>query len=210
MVDTIVVFIIGYSIGNIQTSYLLGKLLYKVDIRTLGHGNAGASNALVSFGFKFGLLVAFVDVAKGLISILIIRYFYQVGFNPDEAMLLYVNGYAAILGHIFPVIMRFKGGKGTATLIGVLLGFNPIYGVSAMLIVIGVTFLTDYVAISTAVLVISVIGLTVFKQMGTAPIIISIVGAAISLFKHRKNYVRITKNEEGRLSHALEKMKKKK
>lgn len=210
MKDIIVVFLIGYIIGNIQTSYLLGKLIYKVDIRTLGHGNAGASNALDAFGLKFGLTVAFVDVLKGMVSILIIKQFYQIGYHPEEALLLYVNGYGAILGHIFPLIMRFRGGKGTATLVGVLLGFNPLYGVSAMLIIIVFTFITDYVAVSTGILVIIVIGLTIYEQMGTVPIVLSVFGALLSLYKHRKNYVRITKNEEGRLSLALKKLKSKK
>ena len=183
MKDIIVVFLVGYVLGNFQTSYLMGKLIYKVDIRTLGHGNAGASNALDSIGLKFGLLVAFVDVAKGLISILIIKHFYQIG-------------------HIYPIIMKFKGGKGTATLIGVLLGFNVFYGIAAMLIIIVFTFITDYVAISTGILVVCVVGLTIFEQLGTIPILLSIFGALLSLYKHLPNYKRITKNEEGRLSLA--------
>jgi glycerol-3-phosphate acyltransferase PlsY len=210
MRDVIVVFIIGYLLGNIQASYVLGKLIYKVDIRTLGHGNAGASNAMTSFGFKFGLLVAFVDVAKGLMTILIIRYFYHVGFNPEEALLLYVGALGVILGHNFPVFMGFKGGKGTASLLGVLLGINPVYGIGGILLIIIVTIITDRVALSAGVLVLSFLGLTLIKQMDIWAILIGIVLVALSIYKHIPNYKRIITNEEGRLSTALAKTKKKK
>lgn len=206
MKDVVVVFLIGYVLGNFQTSYVFGRLIYKVDIRTLGYGNAGASNALDSIGFKFGLLVAFFDVLKGLLSILLIKNLYHVAFVPNEALLLYVNGYGVILGHIYPAIMRFKGGKGTATLIGVLLGLQAIYGVAGMLIIIIVTLITDHVAISTGVLVVSFVFLTIFKNMGFWPIILSILGAMLSLYLHLPNYKRIAKKEEGRLSNVFKKI----
>ena len=210
MKDFIVVFLIGYVLGNIQTSYILGKLVYKVDIRTLGHGNAGTSNAVDSINWKFGLVVAIVDIAKGMIAVLIVKEIYQIGFVPGEALLLYVGGYGAILGHIYPIFMHFKGGKGTATLIGVLLGFNPLYGVGGMLIIIVFTLITDYVTLSTAVLVLSVVALTISKQMGMGPILIVIFGALLSFYLHLPNYKRMLKREEGRLSLALAKMRKKK
>jgi len=210
MKDIIVVFLMGYVLGNIQTSYLLGKLIYKVDIRTLGHGNAGTSNAVDSINWKFGLVVAFVDIAKGMIAVLIVKQVYQIGFVPGEALLLYVAGYGAIIGHIYPIFMQFKGGKGTATLVGVLLGFNPLYGISAMLIIIIFTVITDYVTLSTVVLVLSVVALTIFKQMGIGPISLSIFGALLSLYLHRENFKRIVKHEEGRLSLFFQKTKKKK
>jgi glycerol-3-phosphate acyltransferase PlsY len=210
MKDIIVVFLIGYALGNIQTSYILGRLLYKVDIRTLGHGNAGTSNAVDSINWKFGLVVAIVDIAKGMIAVLIVKQIYQIGFVPGEAFLLYVGGYGAIIGHIYPIFMNFKGGKGTATLIGVLLGFNPLYGIVGMLIIIIFTIMTDYVTLSTAVLVASVVALTIFKQMGTGPILLSVFGALLSCYLHLPNYKRIAKHEEGRLSLALDKMRRKK
>ena len=207
MQDYIVVAILGYLLGNFQASYIFGKLIKKVDIRTLGHGNAGASNAVESLGWKFGVLVAFLDVLKGIVSILLVKHFYKVGFDPDGALLLYINGYTVILGHIFPFYMGFKGGKGTATLIGIMLGMHPWVGLLGMGIIILVTFLTDYIAIGTLALTLYVIFTTIFKDLGPGPIIISILGALLSLRLHLINYKRISLGTEGRLSLVLKKKK---
>lgn len=207
MQDFIVVAISGYLLGNFQASYIFGKLIKKVDIRTLGHGNAGASNAVESLGWKFGVLVAVLDVLKGVVSILLVKYFYKVGFDPDGALLLYINGYSVILGHIFPFYMGFKGGKGTATLIGIMLGMHPWVGLVGMGIIILATFLTDYVAIGTLALTLYVIFTTVFRDLGPGPIIISILGALLSLKLHLINYKRISLGTEGRLSLVLKKKK---
>lgn len=199
--------IIGYCLGNIQASYLLAKSIKKVDIRTLGFGNAGMSNAVESLGWKFGLLVGFIDVGKGILSVLIIKFLFKIDFNPDGALLLYLNAYSVILGHIYPFHMNFKGGKGTAALIGVLIGLNPLYGIIGILIIIVVTVITDYVTIGTLVLTLYVIGLTLYFKMGIIPLLISISGSLLSLYYHLPNYQRILNHTEGRLSKVLKKAK---
>lgn len=199
--------IIGYCLGNIQASYLLAKSIKKVDIRTLGFGNAGMSNAVESLGWKFGLLVGFIDVGKGILSVLIIKFLFKIDFNPDGALLLYLNAYSVILGHIYPFHMNFKGGKGTAALIGVLIGLNPLYGIIGILIIIVVTVITDYVAIGTVALTLYVIGLTLYFKMGIIPLLISISGSLLSLYYHLPNYRRILNHTEGRLSKVLKKAK---
>lgn len=199
--------IIGYLLGNIQASYLLAKAIKKVDIRTLGFGNAGMSNAVESLGWKFGLLVGFIDVGKGILSVLLIKYLFKIDFNPDGALLLYLNAYSVILGHIYPFHMNFKGGKGTAALIGVLIGLNPLYGLIGILIIIIVTLITDYVTIGTLALTLYVIGITLYFNMGMIPLLISISGSLLSLYYHLPNYRRILNHTEGRLSKVLKKAK---
>lgn len=199
--------IIGYLLGNIQASYLLAKAIKKVDIRTLGFGNAGMSNAVESLGWKFGLLVGFIDVGKGILSVLLIKYLFKIDFNPDGALLLYFNAYSVILGHIYPFHMNFKGGKGTAALIGVLIGLNPLYGLIGILIIIIVTLITDYVTIGTLALTLYVIGITLYFNMGMIPLLISISGSLLSLYYHLPNYRRILNHTEGRLSKVLKKAK---
>src|SRR5690554_5690347 len=135
MKEIIISAVIGYLLGNIQSAYILGKLIKKVDIRTMGQGNAGASNAVESLGWKFGALVAFIDVLKGAVSIFLVKQLFNVELNSEGAFLLYLAGYTAILGHIYPFYMNFKGGKGTATLIGILIGLNPIYGLIGILLI---------------------------------------------------------------------------
>lgn len=199
--------IIGYLLGNIQASYLLAKAIKKVDIRTLGFGNAGMSNAVESLGWKFGLLVGFIDVGKGILSVLLIKYLFKIDFNPDGALLLYFNAYSVILGHIYPFHMNFKGGKGTAALIGVLIGLNPLSGLIGILIIIIVTLITDYVTIGTLALTLYVIGITIYFNMGMIPLLISISGSLLSLYYHLPNYRRILNHTEGRLSKVLKKAK---
>ena len=199
--------IIGYCLGNIQASYLLAKSIKKVDIRTLGFGNAGMSNAVESLGWKFGLMVGFIDVGKGILSVLIIKFLFKIDFNPDGALLLYLNAYSVILGHIYPFHMNFKGGKGTAALIGVLIGLNPLYGLIGILIIVIVTIMTDYVTIGTLALTLYVIGLTLYFKMGIIPLLVSISGSLLSLYYHLPNYRRIFNHTEGRLSKVLKKAK---
>lgn len=199
--------IIGYLLGNIQASYLLAKAIKKVDIRTLGFGNAGMSNAVESLGWKFGLLVGFIDIGKGILSVLLIKYLFKIDFNPDGALLLYFNAYSVILGHIYPFHMNFKGGKGTAALIGVLIGLNPLYGLIGILVIIIVTLITDYVTIGTLALTLYVIGITIYFNMGMIPLLISISGSLLSLYYHLPNYRRILNHTEGRLSKVLKKAK---
>ncbi|SFN31329.1 glycerol-3-phosphate acyltransferase [Proteiniclasticum ruminis] len=208
MKEIIISAVIGYLLGNIQAAYILGKLIKKVDIRTMGQGNAGASNAVESLGWKFGVLVGIIDVLKGVVSILLIKLLFDVKLNPDGAFLLYLAGYTAILGHIYPFYMNFKGGKGTATLVGILLGLNPLYGLIGILFIVSTTLLTDYIVLGTAALTTYVVALTCLKDFGTGALVLSILGALLSMFLHRKNYRRIKLGTETRLSQVLHKKKK--
>lgn len=210
MREFIIAAVIGYLLGNIQTSYILGKYLKKIDIRTLGQGNAGASNAVESLGWKFGIVVAIIDVLKGVVSILLVRQLFSAGFNQEGAPLLYIAGYFAVLGHIYPFFMNFKGGKGTATMIGILLGMNPVYGVIGILIIISMTFITDYIAVGTLALVIYITAMTFFRDLGLLPLVLSILGGLLSLKLHLPNYRRIQEGKETKLSDVLNKKKEKK
>lgn len=208
MKEIIISAVVGYLLGNIQAAYILGKLIKKVDIRTMGQGNAGASNAVESLGWKYGVLVAIIDVLKGAVSILLIKMLFKVELNSEGAFLLYLAGYTAILGHIYPFYMNFKGGKGTATLIGILLGMNPLYGLIGILFIAATTFLTDYIVLGTAALTTYVVVLTYLKDLGPGALILSILGALLSMFLHRKNYKRIKLGTETRLSQVLGRKKK--
>jgi glycerol-3-phosphate acyltransferase PlsY len=209
MKDYIIIAIIGNLFGNFQTSYILGKWLKKVDIRSLGHGNAGASNAVESLGWKFGALVAILDVLKGILAVVLVKRLYHVSFDPQGAFALYLVGYFAMLGHIYPFIMNFKGGKGTATMIGLLLGASPLYGIVGIMLLILVTVLTDYIVIGTLALTLYMLFLTIFKDLGTGAIVLAFLGGALSLKLHLPNYKRMQAGTEGRLSKVLRKRDKK-
>lgn len=203
MKDYVSVLLIGYLFGLFQTSYLLGKLFFKVDVRTLGRGNAGASNATENLGFKFGLMVGLFDILKATLSILVIKVIYDVTLESDGGTLLYLNGFGVILGHNFPFYMGFKGGKGTASLIGMLLGMNPILGLGGMLVIVIFSLSSDFIAIGTLALVIYVVIVTSVLGFGAPSLIISVAIGIMSIYLHRNNYMRIMKKEESRVSRVL-------
>ncbi len=207
MQDYFLVIALGYLLGNFQTSYILGKLIKKVDIRTLGRGNAGASNTVESFGWKFGFIVAFLDAFKGLLAILLVRYFFNVTLDAQGAPLLYLAGYSAILGHIFPFFMNFKGGKGTATLVGMMVGLNPLFGMAGIVVVMAITFITDYVALGTVGLLVWMIAGTIYFDIGIIPVLLALGGALLSIYLHLPNFRRIKNKDENRLTRVLKRKK---
>jgi glycerol-3-phosphate acyltransferase PlsY len=207
MQDILIVCLIGYLFGNIQAAYLITKYFKKADIRSFGYGNAGASNVVESFGMKFGLLVALIDISKAIFSILLIKILYSITLDSNPT-LLYLNGFSVVLGHVFPFHMNFKGGKGTASLIGILFGLNFIYGFLGLFIIILGTFITDRVALGTIGLTLYWIFLTQTLKLGWMPTLISVLMFILSFYLHLPNYKRILNNTEGRLSHVLKKKAK--
>jgi len=202
--DLLIVSLIGYLFGNIQAAYILTKYIKKVDIRSYGHGNAGASNVAESFGMKFGLLVAIIDILKAVLSILLIKQLYAITMETNPT-LLYLNGFGVILGHVFPFYMNFKGGKGTASLIGVLLGLDVYLGLAGIFVIVSATILTDRVALGTFCLTLFWAILTIYFRLGWIPILVSLLMFILSFKLHLPNYRRIMNNTEGRLSTVLKK-----
>ena len=109
--------VLSYLIGSFQSSYIFGKLLKKVDIRDYGSGNPGATNAIRVFGFKFGMACLIIDALKGVLAVYIVKTL----FGADFITLQLAAGIAAILGHNYPFYMGFKGGKGVAASLGIIL-----------------------------------------------------------------------------------------
>jgi len=204
MMNYFIVALIGYIFGCMQFSYILGKTFRNVDIRTLGHGNAGASNAVVSLGWKYGIAVALLDIFKAIISILIVKGLFRNAVNIEQLnFYLYLNGFFVIVGHNHPFFMKFKGGKGTASLIGMLVAINVPMALIGILIIVAVTIVTDYIALGTIALVIYFIIATIYLKFGTGAIIISIVIAMMSIFNHLINIKRIINKEENGLRKAM-------
>lgn len=194
--------IIGYALGNIQTSYLLGKLLKQIDIREHGSGNSGASNAVMVLGWKPGLVAGLVDMGKAAAAVLIVRAIY-----PDAATLPYLAGSSAIFGHIYPFYLGFRGGKGVASLMGMFFGLNLWWGLSCLGSLIIVALLTDY--IEGGSLFIFAAFPIVTWQLGHPPlaIIIATTLTAICFFKHRGNIQRIINQTEVTISEEWNRQK---
>lgn len=140
--------LLAYLIGSVSSSIILGKLIYGVDVRNYGSNNPGANNTQRVLGWKMGLVVLIFDLLKGVAAASLVFFF---PFNPDTNRFVItqiVFGLAAIMGHIFPVYHNFKGGKGVATLCGVLLAIHPFAVLICTVIFLTVFFLTRYVSVS--------------------------------------------------------------
>lgn len=200
---------LGYIFGCFQSSYFLGKIFKKIDIRTLGNGNAGASNATVSFGWKFGVSVAILDILKTIISTIIIRILFQNSLSEGNLIfLIYLNGLFVILGHNYPFYLNFKGGKGTASLVGLLFAINIKFGLLGILTMLIITIVTDYIPLGTIGLVILFVLGSIYFKFNIYCIFISIFVAILSVYKHIPNIKNIISHQENGLRKALNKKEK--
>lgn len=182
----------AYLLGSLSGSLLLGRLR-GVDIRTLGSGNAGGTNALRTQGWKFALGTIVVDVGKGALAVWLARRFGGAAWLPFAA------GFAAMVGHVWPVFHGFRGGKGGGTLLGVLVVLWPL-GLVVVLATWAVAFvLGGYVGLST---VLGVAALPVFGMLadaGPAAIAFAIASALFVAFTHRANLARLRAGSEPRV-----------
>lgn len=203
----IISIILGYGLGCFQTSYLISRYLLKEDVRTKGNGNAGASNMTVAYGKKMGLFVALIDMLKATAAIMIGKNIFMG--EPLLNTLLYVIGLFVIVGHNFPFYMGFKGGKGTASLAGMLFGLNVFMGCIGVVIAISATLISDYIVIGTFSLLLAFNIMTYFLGYGMVPLLLSIVISLLSVYKHRENIELMIKREERSVRETLLKKKDK-
>lgn len=203
--DYFYIIIIGYLFGCLQFAYFFSRFIKKVDIRTLGVGNAGASNVAQSIGIKAGLAVGILDILKGFISVIIIKSLFtdlilEVGYLP-----LYLNGAFVILGHNYPFFMNFKGGKGTASTVGFMMGLDIRLGILTIIIIFIITLLTDYIVIGTMSMLIILILYTLIFHPSFTAITIVLLLTGQSVYKHKINFERIYKKQEKGLRATLKK-----
>ncbi|WP_051575392.1 glycerol-3-phosphate 1-O-acyltransferase PlsY [Mammaliicoccus sp. Q-M61] len=188
---TFVVIILSYLVGCFPSGLVLGKLFYKKDIRQFGSGNLGATNTFRVLGKKAGFIVMFLDIFKGFIVV-----FFPIWFNVDIPSIFV--GICAVVGHVFPIFLKFKGGKAVATSAGAVLGVHPILLIILAIIFFVILYLTKYVSLSSIVAGISCfIGAII---IGDIPfLIVSIVILVILLVRHQSNIVRIFKGQEPKI-----------
>jgi len=194
-------FFISYLLGSIPTAYIYGKAIKGIDIRKYGSKNIGATNSLRVLGKKAGLIVLAVDLGKGLIAVLLIANIFYFS-NPVINLLSFklICGIATVLGHIYPLFLRFKGGKGMATSIGVLLGVIPAIAVLAIIVWLSLFFLFGYVSLSS---ICAVLSLPLFAVLlcQANPHFLSIVLFTITIssfvvVRHKENIKRLLCREE--------------
>ncbi len=206
MREILICIILGYFFGCFQSSYFIGKIFKKVDIRQHGSGNAGASNTTIVLGWRYGLLVGLIDIFKPIISILIIKYLFIDYVAKDYLyFLMYLNGLFVILGHDFPFFMKFKGGKGTASLVGMLIVIDIRIAIIGVLAIVVITIVSDYIALGTFGLLLSFLISTIFFKYSISCIVISLLITVISVYKHKINIKRIIDRTETGLRQTFKK-----
>ncbi|SOC10871.1 acyl-phosphate glycerol-3-phosphate acyltransferase [Ureibacillus xyleni] len=207
LVTLLSVLIVGYLIGCIHGSNF-AKLFTGVNLKEVGHGNAGASNAMLSLGWKFGVLVGLIDIGKGIVAIILGQFLLSnyTNFTPDQmSILLYSIGAAVILGHNFPIHMKFRGGKGTASLIGIFITINWQMGLIAVLFLIVFSLLTNYLIIGVFALYM-IFAITAILQEPTIwPFFITISLFVIAIILHVENINRMRLGTEPKVTTAFNK-----
>lgn len=202
----IIVAIIAYFIGSISFSVLISKKMAGFDVREKGSGNAGSTNVLRSVGKRAALLTLLCDVLKGVISILIAIGIGKIAKDVDKALLVQIAGIAVVLGHTFPVFFGFKGGKGVATSLGILLMTNWQIGLICLVFALALMALTQMVSLGscTAAVLFPVLTLFIKEHFivseGSNYFVFSLILAAIVLFNHRSNIKRMLNGTENKLS----------
>jgi len=195
----------AYFVGNINSAILISKLKGK-DIRECGSGNPGTMNMLRTYGKVLGVLTLVLDVLKGVVPCLLgwlfmgDGQFLQLG---SDRFGMYVAGFCAVLGHIYPVTMKFKGGKGAATIIGVCLTMQPLYALAAFAFGVAFLFATTVGSLTSFIMIslpLTVEGIYASgSPLGVYCAVILFAMYALSLFAHRKNLVKTFSGTEGRV-----------
>lgn len=196
----LLIVIIGYLSGCINGSQIVGKFK-KVNIKKNGMKNAGASNTTVLLGWKYGFIVAFIDVFKAVISLMLAAMLlnkYNVLFDM-QILLLYVNALFVVIGHNFPLTMHFNGGKGTASFFGVLLFLDWKFAVMGLIILLLFAIVTNYFVLGTFMLYVSFITYTAYT-FGRSVTYIAFLFTILFLIKHAENFKRIMNKKEVKLS----------
>jgi len=198
--------IIAYAIGSVNFSVILSKKIAGFDVREKGSGNAGTTNMLRSVGKGAAILTLLLDIIKGLVAILVAKYIVgKIASEANIAILVQLAGFFVVVGHTFPMFFGFKGGKGVATSLGVLLLINPVIGGICLVFALAEMALTRMVSVGSINAAILFPVLTVFiKDNYIADdytyIFFGIAMAVFVVFNHRGNLKRIYDGTENRIS----------
>lgn len=202
IISAIALFILAYLLGSIPSAVWIGKIFYNIDVRDHGSGNAGFTNAMRILGLKAGIPVLLIDIAKGFFAVYI-YYLFPENLKTvfTEQLFPIVLGLLALLGHIFPVMAQFRGGKGVATGAGLLLGLFPLGASLALAVFLLMLFTFRYVSLGSifASLSFPVWVLLWYPGKNISLLVFSFFLTSLILFTHRNNIKRLIRGEENRV-----------
>jgi glycerol-3-phosphate acyltransferase PlsY len=194
--------ILAYLIGSIPTAVWVGKLFYGVDVREYGSGNAGATNTFRVLGKKAGIPVLIIDILKGVASVSLV---YLIEFSTPNSNSLndlrIALGISAFLGHLYPVFASFRGGKGVATMLGIIIALNYPSALLAISIFLIVFLLTKYVSLGAIIASYSypIFILSLYGYDSPTMVIFSLFVSVLITITHQKNIERLVNNRESKM-----------
>ena len=208
MATYIIVAIISYLLGSVSFSVIISKKMAGFDVREKGSGNAGSTNVLRTVGKKAAIITLICDILKGVVAILIALIAGKIIKDLDNALLIQLAGIFVILGHTFPIFFKFKGGKGIATSLGVLLIVNWQIGLICLVFALVLMALTRMVSLGSMTAAVLFPVLVIFinenyivaESSNWSYLIFSIILATLVIFNHRENLKRIFNGTENKLS----------
>lgn len=207
MATYIIIAIIAYAIGSINFSVIISRKFAGFDVREKGSGNAGTTNMLRSVGKKAALITLLCDILKGVVAILIALIVGKIVKNIDRALLVQISGILVVVGHTFPIFFEFKGGKGIATSLGVILMINWKIGLICLVFALVIMAVSRMVSMGSVGAAILFPVLTIFidtnfivESNGVKYFIFSLILALLVIFNHRENIKRIATGTENKLS----------
>jgi len=194
--------ILAYLLGSIPTSLIISKTQFNIDIRDYGSGNAGATNTFRVLGSKWGSIVMFLDVLKGILAVklaLLLPFYVENEFARTNFQI--GLGLAAVFGHIIPIWADFRGGKGVATLFGLIIAISPWTALGCVGVFLMVLFLTRFVSLSSilASMAFPVFILVIFNVENDAYRIFAIAVALLVVLTHQKNIGRLLSGNENKV-----------
>lgn len=203
---TLIFIFIAYLTGSFPSAVWIGKTFYNIDVREYGSGNAGATNTFRVLGKNAGIPVLILDIFKGWIAVNYSIFFKNSNFSSEHFFEIQLAfGIAAVIGHLFPVYTGFRGGKGIATMLGLLLGIHYIAALLSFFIFFIILIISRYVSLSSILASFSFPIIILLIQQSTHQIndslfLFSIFVPILSLITHQKNIERLLRNEETRIT----------
>ena len=198
----LILIIIAYLLGSIPTALIISKKYFGIDIRDYGSGNMGATNTFRVLGSKYGTLVMVFDILKGMAAVALYNFLpHYLNNELDRTNFMIGLGLAAVVGHIFPVFANFKGGKGVATLFGMILAVQPVVAISCVGVFLLVLYLTRYVSLSSILgaLMLPISVLWIWNEHEIMYRIFALLVAFMVIITHQKNIGRILRGVESRI-----------
>jgi glycerol-3-phosphate acyltransferase PlsY len=192
--DAVLPILLGYGVGSLPFGYVVATLTKGVDLRRVGSGNVGAANVYRTAGLSTALFVAFVDIAKGASSVFFAARLTAGAADPVAA------GVAAIIGHMFPVWLRFQGGKGVATACGVFWMLAPLATAVAATVFVAAVWITRYVSLGSIAATALLAPLAWITDRPMPVIVGALVSAVLIVHRHRGNLARLHRGTEPRLA----------